>query len=197
MNKITTIGLDIAKHSFHYVGCDQRGKMLKRKRLNRHQVLAHFANGPSCLIGIEACGSAHYWGRELQRLGHEVRLIPPQHVKAYVRGNKNDYNDALAIAEAVVRPEMRFVTIKTVEQQDQQMMNGQRQQLIRDRTAQVNRLRAMLMEQGVAVPKSISQLRRALPVLLENRDGRLGELFLSLLQQGIEYLQQLDAHIDR
>ena len=96
MDKTTTIGLDLAKHVFHVVGCDRRGKVLRRKMLRRGQVRAYFANVPGCVVGMEACASAHYWGRELRGLGHEVRLIPAQHVKAYVRGNKNDYNDARA-----------------------------------------------------------------------------------------------------
>ena len=160
MNKITTIGLDSAKNIFHLVGCDSRGKVLSRKKLKRAAVKTYFANLPQCLIGIEACTGSHYWARELSALGHEIKLIPPQHVKAYLRGNKNDYNDALAIAEAVVRPEMRFVAMKTIDQQDQQLLNLQRQRLISDRTAQVNRIRAMLAELGIVLPKGIAALRR-------------------------------------
>jgi len=195
MNKITTIGLDSAKNIFHLVGCDSRGKVLSRKKLKRAAVKTYFANLPQCLIGIEACTGSHYWARELSALGHEIKLIPPQHVKAYLRGNKNDYNDALAIAEAVVRPEMRFVAMKTIDQQDQQLLNLQRQRLISDRTAQVNRIRAMLAELGIVLPKGIAALRRHLPALLANQDGRLSALFLSLLHQASKHLQQLDGHI--
>ena len=106
MREITTVGLDLAKHTFHIIGCDGHGKEVKRKMLKRGQVMDYFANLPRCVIGMEACASAHYWGRQLGTLGHEVRLIPPQYVKAYVRGNKNDYNDARAIAEAAVRPDL-------------------------------------------------------------------------------------------
>ena len=106
MREITTVGLDLAKRSFHAIGCDGHGKEVKRKMLKRGQVMTYFANLPPCVIGMEACASAHYWGRQLGTLGHEVRLIPPQHVKAYVRGNKSDYNDARAIAEAAVRPDL-------------------------------------------------------------------------------------------
>ena len=123
MSEITTIGLDLAKNDFHVVGCDARGKQVLRKHLTRRQVLSWFAGHKACLVGMEACASAHYWARELRQLGHEVKRIPAQHVKAYLRGNKNDYNDALAIAEAVVRPEMRFVAIKTTEEQDLQTLH--------------------------------------------------------------------------
>ncbi|MCP4897830.1 MAG: transposase, partial [bacterium] len=114
MNEIATVGLDLAKNTFHVIGCNVHGKEVKRKMLRRGQVMAYFANLPPCLIGMEACSSAHFWARRFEELGHEVRLIAPQHVKAYVRGNKNDYNDARGIAEAVCRPDMRFVAVKTV-----------------------------------------------------------------------------------
>ena len=114
MSKITTIGLDLAKNVFHAMCCDERGKMVKKRMLKRGQVLTFFARMEPCLIGMEACASAHYWARQLTALGHEVKLIPAQYVKAYVRGNKNDYNDALAISEAVTRPQMRFASVNTV-----------------------------------------------------------------------------------
>jgi len=113
MDKITTIGMDLSKHVFHVVGCDQRSKIVCKKRFKRRQVLKFFANVAPCLVAMEACASAYYWARQLRALGHEVKLIPPQHVRSYVRGNKNDYNNALATAEAVSRPQMRFVEIKT------------------------------------------------------------------------------------
>ena len=127
MGKITTIGLDLAKNVFHAVCCDEHGKVIKKKMLRRSGLLAWFANLPQSLVGMEACASAHYWARELQSQGHQVKLIPPQYVKPFVRGNKNDYNDALAIAEAVVRPEMRFVAIKTPQQQDIQALHRLRE----------------------------------------------------------------------
>jgi len=122
MGEITTVGLDLAKHAFHLIGCNAHGKEVKRKMLKRRQVLAYFANLPPCLIGMEACAGSHYWARRFEQFGHEVRLIAPQHVKAYVRGNKNDYNDARAIAEAARRPDMRFVAVKSVAQQDAQAL---------------------------------------------------------------------------
>ena len=132
MNKITTTGLDLAKTVFHVVCCDARGKLLKKKMLRRGQVLAYFSNIPACVVGMEACASAHYWARELEKLGHEVRLVAPKHVKAYVRGQKNDYNDALAIAEAVTRPDMRLVAIKTTDQQDIQALHRLRERRIQE-----------------------------------------------------------------
>ena len=122
VNEITTIGLDLAKHTFHVVGCTRHGKAVVRKMLRRGQVRAYFANLPGCVVGMEACASAHYWARELRALGHEVRLIPAQYVKAYLRGNKNDYNDARAIAEAASRADIRAVGVKTVQQQDVQAL---------------------------------------------------------------------------
>jgi transposase len=127
MGKITTIGLDLTKNVLHVVGCDAQGKAVRKRMLKRGQVLKYFANLEQCLVGMEACAVAHYWGRELEALGFEVKLIAARYVKAYVRGNKNDYNDALAIAEAVVRPEMRFVPVKAPEQQDIQTLHRMRQ----------------------------------------------------------------------
>ena len=129
----TTIGLDIAKHVFHVVACDDRGKVVKKKRLRRGQMLSYFAQFPPVLIGMEGCASAHYWGRELSAQGHRVDLLPAQYVKGYVQGNKNDYNDALAIAEAVSRPERRRIPIKTAAQQDVQALHRLREGQIKDR----------------------------------------------------------------
>ncbi len=196
MNKITTVGFDLAKNIFHVVCCDQRGKIVKKKMLKRYQVLAYFAQLPVCLIGMEACASAHYWGRELKRLGHQVKLIPPQYVKPYVRGNKNDYNDALGIAEAVVRPEMRFVEIKTIEQQDIQALHRLRERRLQDRTALCNQLRGLLAEYGIILPQGVHTLRRHIPQFLEDPENGLTAFFRTLLAQGYEQLLQLDEHID-
>ena len=196
MNKITTIGLDLAKNVFHVVGCNEHGKIVRKRMLKRSQVLAYFANLPVSLVGMEACASAHHWARELGALGHEVRLIPPQYVKPYVRGNKNDYNDALAIAEAVVRPEMRFVGVKTPEQQDIQALHRLRERCLGDRTALCNQLRGLLAEYGLVFPKGVATLRRRLPELLEDGENGLSDLFRQLLAQGYQQLQELDGHID-
>lgn len=164
--------------------------------LRRSQVLKYFTNMPISLVGIEACASAHYWARELGALGHEVKLIPPQYVKPYVRGNKNDYNDALAIAEAVVRPEMHLVAVKTTDQQDIQALHRLRERRLRDRTALCNQLRGLLAEYGLIFPKGVSTLRRRLPELMEDGENGLSDLFRRLLALGYQQLQELDVHID-
>ena len=196
MNEITTIGLDLAKNVFHVVGCDRHGKVVKRKVLRRRQVRAYFANVPACVVGMEACASAHYWARELRELGHEVRLIPAQHVKAYVRGNKNDYNDARAIAEAARRPDMRFVRVKTIEQQDVQALYRMRAQRVRERTALCNQMRALMAEYGVVVAQGVGALRRRVPEVLEDAENGLSELFRSLLGRCYEQLCELDGHVE-
>ncbi len=196
MNKITTIGLDLAKSVFHAVYCDKRGKMVRKKMLRRSQVLAYFVNLPNCIVGMEACASAHYWARELEALGHQVRLIPAQYVKAYVRGNKNDYNDALAIAEAVVRPEMRFVALKTTDQQDLQALLRLREGCLKERTALCNRIRGLLAEYSLILPKGVNVLRRHLPEFLEDGENGLNDLFRRLLAEGYQQLKDLDRHVD-
>lgn len=196
MNKITTVGLDLAKNVFHAVCCDERGKVVRKRMLKRSQVMPYFANLTECLVGMEACASAHHWARELTSLGHEVKLIPPQHVKAFLRGNKNDYNDALAIAEAVSRPQMRFVEIKTEAQQDIQALHRLRERRLQERTALCNQLRGLLAEYGLILPKGINVVRRRLPELLEDGENGLSDFFRRLLAQGYQQLQQLDAHLD-
>lgn len=196
MNKITTIGVDLAKNVFHAMCCDERGKVVKKKMLRRSQVLEYFVKLPSCLIGMEACASSNYWARELIALGHNVKLIPPQYVKAYLRGNKNDYNDARAIAEAVRQPEMRFVAIKTVEQQDIQALHRLRQQCLRERTGLCNQIRGLLAEYGIVAPKGVGVLRRRIPELLEDGENGLTDYFRRLLAQSYQRLQELDDHIE-
>ena len=196
MNKITTIGLDLAKNVFHAVCCDQYGKQVGRKLLRRNQVLAYFAQMESCLVGMESCGSAHYWARELQKPGHQVKLIPPQYVKPYLRGNKNDYNDALAIAEAVTRPEMRFSAINTQEQQDIQALHRLRERRIQERTALCNQVRGLLAEYGLIIKVGVRSLQRKLPDLLEDAENGLSDVFRRYLIQIQQQLQELDAHID-
>ena len=196
MNEITTIGLDLAKNVFQVVCCDKNGKIVKKKMLKRFQMLSYFANLPACLVGTEACGSAHHWARELSKLGHQVKLIPPQYVKPYVRGNKNDYNDALAIAEAVVNPEMRFVAVKTPEQQDVQAVYRLRERRIADRTALCNQLRGLLAEYGLILTKGVNVVRKRLPELMEDAENGLSDRFRRLLAQSYRELRELDEHID-
>ena len=195
MKEITTIGLDLAKRVFHLVGCDERGKVVVRKRLGRSQLRGYFARLSGVVVGMEACASAHYWARELGALGHEVRVVPAQHVKAFVRGQKNDYNDALAIAEAVVRPQMRCVAVKTVAEQDVQAVHRLRAQCVAARTALCNQVRGLLGEYGVVVTQGVGALRRHLPRLLEASDNGLSDFFRRLLAQAYRRLCELDEHV--
>lgn len=195
MNEITTIGLDLAKNVFHLVVFDARGKEIAKKMLRRGQVLAYFAQRPPALVGMEACAGAHYWGRELSRLGHEVKLIPPQHVKAYLRGNKNDYNDARAIGEAVVRPGMRLVALKSEAQQDIQALHRLREGQIKQRTALCNRVRGLVAEYGITLAKGVATVRRRIPELLEDAENGLSGLFRELLAESYRELQALDERI--
>jgi transposase len=157
---IKRIGIDLAKQMFQVHGVDSHEQPVLRKKLKREQMLAFFRVMTPCLIGLEACSGAHYWARELQKLGHTVKLIAPQFVKPYVKANKNDANDAEAICEAVSRPTMRFVTIKTVEQQDLQATHRVRSQLVSQRTEKVNQIRGLLAEYGLVVGQRIDTLRK-------------------------------------
>src|SRR5207247_6921477 len=152
MSEITTIGLDLAKHVFQVHGIDAEGTTVLRKRLGRGQVLAFFRRIPRCVVGLEACATAHYWARELGALGHEVRLMPAKYVKAYIKRNKHDAADAEAICEAVQRPTMRFVPVKTADQQAAVLLHRGRERLVRQRTGLVNALRGHLAEFGVIAP---------------------------------------------
>lgn len=193
--EITTIGLDLAKNVFHVVGCNQAGKPVIKKRFRRSQMLNYFARLPSALIGMEGCGGAHYWARELSALGHRVHILPAQHVKAFVQGNKNDYNDALAIAEAVVRPRMRVIPVKTVEQQDIQALHRLRQGQVKARTGHSNCIRGLLGEYGIAMPQGIATLRKRLPEILEDAENGLSEAFRELLAECQRQLIALDEQV--
>ena len=195
--KITTVGLDLAKNVSHFIGCNQAGKIVKKKVLSRKDILPFFAQLPKCLVGMESCASAHYWAREIEKLGHTVKQIAPQFVKAYVRGNKNDYNDALAIAEAVVRPEMRFIRTKTQAQQDIQAAHVMRKKCERDKTANTNEIRGLLAEYGVVIPQGINNVYKRLPELFDrNNDNGLTNLFKELLEQHYKKLEELQKHLD-
>jgi transposase len=153
--KITTVGIDLAKNVFQVHGIDERGKAVLRKQLRRTQVTVFFGNMPPCVIGMEACASAHHWARTLQGFGHTVRLMAPQFVKPYVKTNKNDVADAEAICEAVGRPNMRFVPIKNIEQQAILSVHRVRQGFVKARTAQANQIRGLLGEFGLVIPQGI------------------------------------------
>lgn len=163
--QVSTVGLDIAKNVFQLHGVDNHGRAVLRRKVGRSQLLQLFAGLEPCLIGMEACATAHHWARELGALGHEVRLMPPAYVKAYVKRNKNDAADAEAICEAVTRPSMRFVPVKSGEAQSLLMLHRARHLLVRQRTAQVSAMRAHLAEYGVVAARGISRLRDLLPVL--------------------------------
>src|SRR5512136_2991065 len=170
---ITTIGLDIAKNVFQVHGIDAAERVVIRKQLRRGQVLKFFASLSPCLIGMEACATAHYWARELTKLGHRVRLMPPKDVKAYVKRNKNDAADAEAICEAVRRPTMRFVPIKSAEQQARLMLHRTRDLLIRQRTQLINAMRAHLAELGLVAQKGREGLQELVRTVTEAGDDRL------------------------
>ena len=193
---IKRIGIDIAKQVFQVHGVDDQEKVVLRKKLLRAQMLAYFQKLPPCLIGMEACGSSHYWGRELQKMGHTVKLMAPQFVKPYVKSNKNDANDAEAICEAVARPTMRFVAIKTIEQQDIQAAHRIRSELVHQRTAKANQMRGLLGEYGLVVGQRIDVLRKALPLLLEDAENGLTVDFRILLQGLQQDIIMLDERVD-
>jgi len=195
--KIATVGIDLAKSVFQLHGADQSGKAILKKMLTRDKLLPFLANLNPCLIGLEACGGSNYWAREIQSLGHDVRLISPQYVKPYVKTNKNDYNDAAAICEAVSRPEMHFVDIKSVEQQDLQSLHRIRTRLVRERTALINQTRGMLLEFGIILPISIQAFRRNVPLLLENVDDILTTMAVDIIDEQYRDMLALDEKILR
>jgi transposase len=195
--KITTIGLDIAKSVFHFYAVNAAGKLVKKQQLKRKQVLEYTANLEPCLIAMEACGGANYWSRKLIQQGHQVKQIAPQYVKAFLKGNKNDYNDAEAIAEAAQRPTMRFVPIKSVEQQDVQNIHRQRERIKKERTALVNQIRGLLAEYGIVMDKKISVVRRELPLILEDSENELTPLSRELFNELLDELRGLDERLAR
>ena len=194
--KITTVGIDLAKNVFQVHGVDERGKTMLRKQLKRDQVAAFFVNLPPCLIGMEACGSAHHWARKLQSMGHTVQLMAPQFVKPYVKTNKNDAADAEAICEAVARPNMRFVPVKNVEQQAVLALHKVRQGFVKARTAQANQIRGLLGEFGLIIPQGIGYIATRVPDLIEDASNELPGAFRVLVQRLLSHLKELDRQVD-
>ncbi len=182
--KLSRVGIDLAKNVYQLHGVDRFGKTMWKRRLKRHQWFKVLLDKiePGCEIGMEACASAHHWGRELQSRGYTVKLIPPQFVKPYVKSNKSDAKDAEAICEAMSRPNMRFVTVKTVEQQDIQATHRIREELKVRRTAKANQIRGLVAEYGLVAPKHLCSLRAAIPCWLEDAENGLTHYFRSLLQ---------------
>jgi transposase len=193
--QVTTIGLDIAKNVFQVHGVDGHGKVVLRKRLARAGVLEFFANLPPCLVGLEAGGGAHHWARELRALGHDARLMPPQYVKAYVKRNKHDAADAEACCEAVQRPGMRFVPIKSAPQQATCMLHRVRDQLIGQRTATINALRGHLTELGIVAARRQAGVRQLLARIGEIENDRIPPLAREMLQILAAHLRDLETKI--
>jgi len=194
--ELHTIGIDLGKTVFHLVGLDLRGEVVVRKKFSRTQLLRFTANIRVGLIGMEACGGAHFLGRALREQRHEVRLIPAQYVKPYVKTNKSDYIDAEAIAEAVARPTMRFVPIKTDDQLDMQSLHRVRERWVMRRTAVINQIRGLLLERGITLRKGRHHVDAALPLILEDADAKLSGAVRMLLAQLKLDLDQLAVRID-
>jgi transposase len=190
----SVVGLDIAKNIFHFYSLGADTKVIK-KSLKRAELLAFFANYPVSLIGMEACGGAHHWARELTKLGHQVVLLNAKYVKSFVVGNKNDFNDAQAIFDAVTRPNKRTVAVKTIEQQDVQLVHNIRQELVETRTALVNQIRGLLSERGIVIPQGINHVRKELPLILEDAENGLTTLSRELFAELHEKLKALDTNI--
>lgn len=206
MKQVAVIGIDLAKNVFQIHGADASGNAVLTKKLSRGQMIEFFAKLVPCLIGMEACSSAHYWGRRLTEMGHTVKLMPPQYVKPYVKTNKNDARDAEAICEAVTRPNMRFVPIKSEEQQAVLVLHRVRDGIVKQRTALANQIRGLLAEFGFAIPQGFKQLNTRLMELLSSPDStlpiNLRQMFSSLLQELInltkrtkEFDKQIETHL--
>ena len=198
--QITTIGLDIAKNVFQVHGIDVAEKVVVRKQLRRSQMHEFFKALPPCLVGIEACATAHYWARELSKLGHQIRLMPAKDVKAYVKRNKNDAADAEAICEAVRRPTMRFVQVKSAEQQGRLMLHRTRDLLMRQRTQLINALRAHMAELGIVAAQGNAGLKELLKIIAGERDVRLpvdAHASLVVLAAGLHAVQTMIGSIDK
>ena len=193
---VAVLGIDIGKNTFHLVGLNERGAIILRRKLSRGQLEAKLANLPPCLVGMEACVGAHHLSRRLKALGHDARLMPARYVRAYLKGNKNDFRDAEAIAEAVQRPTMRFVATKTAEQLDLQALHRVRSRLVTERTAVTNEIRAFLLDRGIAVAKGLNRLRAALPGILGTRTEVLSPRLLHIIEDLVADWRHLDQRID-
>jgi len=194
MKNIKVLGIDLAKNVFQIHGADSRGRCVLRKRLSRAKLIEFVSNLSPCIIGIEACGGAHYWARLFKQNGHEVRMMSPQFVKPYVKSNKNDRNDSEAIAEACTRPTMRFVPVKTIEQQDVLMIHRAREMSIKNKTAQANQIRGMLSEYGITISQGVSSIRRLNEVIESNKD-KLSVIIVELMMQLYEQFKIYDAQV--
>ena len=193
---VATMGIDIGKNSFHVIGLDQRGAIMLRQKWSRRQIEARLANIPPSLIGMEACVGAHHLSRKLQSHGHDARLMPAKYVRPYCKGEKNDYRDAEAIAEAVQRPTMKFVATKTTEQLDLQALHRVRERLVSQRTGIINQIRAFLLERGIAVRQGLHFLRAELPAILAKRTDVLSPRMLRVIEDLAGDWRRLDERIE-
>jgi len=191
----TTIGIDLAKNSFSLAGSDKHGKIVLRKTVNRGKLLSVIAQCPPCLIGLEACSGAHYWAREFEQLGHEVRIIAVKFIEPYRKGGKNDNNDAEAICEAVRRPNIWYVPVKSADQQAALCVHRVRQGVVRDRTSWVNRLRGLLSEFGIVLPKGRYTVQAAVPAVLTDLDNGLPQLAREMIHDLWLSIQQANEQI--
>jgi len=193
--EITSIAIDLAKHVFELCGADSSGKVRLRRQLRRSQLLPFMRNHPVCEVGMEACAGAHYWARQFMAMGHRVKLLSPALVAPYRKGNKTDRNDADAILEAVSRPSMRFVMVKSVAQQDLLALHRVRAQLVKSRTALCNQLRGLLRERGVALRMGVAALKRSLPAALADESSELSGEMRELLSEMSQWLRTLEQRI--
>src|ERR1700677_3361861 len=193
---IAIVGIDIGKNSFHIVGLDQRGAIVLRQKWSRGQVEARFANMPPCLVGMEACVGAHHLSRKLKEFGHDARLMPAKYVRPYSKGQKNDFRDAEAIAEAVQRPTMKFVATKTADQLDLQALHRVRERLVSQRTGIINQIRAFLLERGVAVRQGLRFLRAELPRILASPPDVLSPRMVRVIEDLAGDWRRLDELVE-
>lgn len=196
LTQVAVIGIDIGKNTFHVIGLNQRGAIVLRQKWSRRQVADRLANLPPCLIGMEVCIGGHHLARQCVALGHDARLMPAKYVKPYSKGQKKDFRDAEAIAEAVQRPTMRFVAIKSIEQLDLQALHRVRQRLVSQRTGVINQIRAFLLKHGIAVRQGLRCLRSELPILLANRQDALSPRMLRMIEDLAADWRGLDTRID-
>lgn len=195
-NKIAVIGIDLGKNTFHAIGLDKRGKIIFKRKFTRTALDTWFANLPPCLVGMEACVGAHHLARRLKAIGHDPRLMPAKYVRPYSKGQKNDFRDAEAIAEAVQRPTMRFVAIKSVDQLDLQALHRIRDRLVSQRTGVINQIRAFLLERGIAVRQGLRFLHAELPEILATREDVLSPHMIRLIQDLAGDWRRLDERIE-
>ncbi len=193
---VATIGIDLGKNTFQICGMNACGVVVLRHKFSRRKLGQQLANLPPCLIGMEACAGAHHIGRHLATLGHDVRLIPAQYVKPFLKGHKNDYRDAEAIAEAVQRPTMRFVPLKSADQIDLQALHRVRSRLVGQRTAVINQIRGFLLEHGITVRQGPAGLRQALPTILAQRSDVLAPRIVHLIEDLVEDWRRLDTRVE-